>query len=301
MPIILMLYSLYRLGSISREKLFWIKQMNVYEVRKFLQNLDDLSTIPAVLGKILSIVNNEESSYKDLNSLIAHDQALAERVLRAANSALFGHPGRIRDIGQATMFLGFERIKAIAVGMNVIEIFPPRNSYNIKNLWIHGYEVASIASVLSDFIPMTSPRECYLSGLLHDIGRIIFYQIDHNLFFNIVSTDDMLEKEREIFGCTHADAGAWFAETAGMPSEIIVTTKHHHSPSRADEFLISVSIVSLAEAMSRMFSPRIEDDGLWTKEHDAILLELGINDDTFASVGEKLCGLKKEAERFFNS
>ena len=239
--------------------------MSASEVKDFIENLEDLSTIPMLAGKILSIVQKKDCSLEDLNSLIAHDQAMAERVIRAANSPFFGRSGQIRDIRQAIMFLGFERIKSIAVGMNVITIFPHTSTFNIKFLWIHCYEVALIASVISDRIVMTSPRECFLSGLLHDIGRIIFYKMNHDEFFKILTTDDMLEKEMELFGCTHADAGAWLAEEAGLPSEIILTTRYHHSPSQGKEFRDSIAIVSLAEAMSRMYCPRIEDDGLWTR------------------------------------
>jgi HD-like signal output (HDOD) protein len=271
------------------------------EVKNFIKNSDSLGTIPVVLGKILSLVGREDSSLEELNGVIAHDQALAERVIQVANSPLFGRSGRIRDIRQAVMFLGFGRIKAIAVGMKVIDIFPPDRSFDVRNIWIHGYEVASIASVLSEFIIMTSPRECFLSGLLHDIGRIIFYQIDHRRFYSLSTTDDMLDKELSFFGCTHAEAGAWFGEAAGMPAEIIQTTKYHHSPSLAESYRDSVSIVSLAEALSRMFSPRIEDDGLWTQEHDALLLELGIKSAELAAIGAKLFGSRKEAERFFDS
>jgi HD-like signal output (HDOD) protein len=275
--------------------------MHASDVKNFIKSLDGLPTIPVLIGKILSICKNEDSSLEDLGRLIDHDQALAERVIRAANSAVFGYSGRVRDIRQAIMFLGFTRIKSIAMGMNVMEVFPPRNSFNLKNLWIHSYEVALIASVLSDSVSMTTPRECFLSGLLHDIGRIIFYAIDHKQFSKIITTDGMLEKEREFFGCTHAEAGAWFAEEACLPLEIILTTRYHHSPSQTPEFRDSVSIISLAEALSRMVSPRIEDDGLWTKEHDATLLELGIDESELAVVGRNLYGSKLEVEKFFNS
>ncbi|OGP49375.1 MAG: hypothetical protein A2Y79_09625 [Deltaproteobacteria bacterium RBG_13_43_22] len=273
--------------------------MDANEVKYFIRGIDNLSTIPALLGKILSITQREDCSISDLDNLVAHDQAMAEQVIRSANSPFFGHSGQIRDIRQAIMFLGFERIKSIAIGMNVLKIFPHQNSFNIKNLWIHGYEVALIASVVSDFVTITSPRECFLSGLLHDIGRIIFYQMDHQQFHKILTADDMLEKERGIFGCTHAEAGAWFAETSGMPSEIISAIRHHHLPSEAKEFKDSVSIVSLAEAMSRMYGPRTEDDGLWTEEHHVILLELGIDSKGVAVIGEKLYGSRIEAESFF--
>jgi putative nucleotidyltransferase with HDIG domain len=275
--------------------------MNAFEVKEFIKNLDGLPTIPALLGKILSICKNEDSSFEDLARLIDHDQALAERVIWAANSVVFGHSGRVRDIRQAIMFLGFNRVKSIAMGMNVMDVLPPKGAFNLKNLWIHSYEVALIASAVSDSVTMTTPRECFLAGLLHDIGRIIFYKIDPGQFGEIITTEMMLDKEIDLFGCTHADAGAWFAEEAGLPPEIIMTIRYHHNPSQTKEFKDSVSIVSLAEALSRMVSPRIEDDGLWTKEHDATLLELGLDNGQLAVVGKTLYGSKLEVERFFNS
>jgi putative nucleotidyltransferase with HDIG domain len=275
--------------------------MSASEVKSFIQNIEGLSTIPALVGKILSIVHKEDCSLEELQNLIDHDQAMAERVIQAANSAFFKRAGQIRDIRQAILFLGFERIKSIAVGMNVMTIFPHQNAFNLKNLWIHSFETALISAVISDFVTMTSPPECFLSGLLHDIGRIIFYNMDHHLFFEIPSSEDMLEREEELFGCTHAEAGAWFAEKAGMPEEIHLTIRNHHTPSQAKEFKDSVSIVALAEALSRRFSPLLEDDGLWTIEHDALLLELGIESKELAVIGGKLYGARKEAETFFAS
>jgi putative nucleotidyltransferase with HDIG domain len=274
--------------------------MDAAEVKKTLNNISDLSTIPTIVGKIISIVDKEDSSFKELDSLITHDQSVAEQVIRVANSTLFGHSGQVRDLKQAIMFLGFNQIRSIAAGMSIMKIFPPNGAFNLKNLWIHSYEVALISSMLSDVITMTCSGECFLSGLLHDIGRIIFYKIDHRQFYKILTTDDMLEKEMELFGCTHAEAGAWFAEIAGMPLEIVSSIRNHHNPSMAREFKDSASIISLAEALSRMYSPRVEDDGLWTKEHDAILLELRIDKPVFAAVNKKFYGSNKEAELFFN-
>jgi hypothetical protein len=41
-------------------------------------------------------------------------------------------------------------------------VFPHHSSFNIRNLWIHCYEVALAASVISDFVTMISPRESFL-------------------------------------------------------------------------------------------------------------------------------------------
>jgi len=275
--------------------------MEPHGVKGFIKGLKDLPTIPALLGKIISVVSDEDSSAQDLYKLISHDQALAERVLRVANSTFFGHSGEVKDIRQAIMFLGFNKIKSMAVGMTVMDAFPAHSSFNIKNLWSHGYEVALFAEALSEVICMTCPRECFLLGLLHDIGRIIFYKINPGGFLEIEAANDRLEKEKELFGCTHAEAGAWFAMENGLPSEIISTIQFHHQPSLATEYKDSVSIVSLAEALLSMFSPKRENDGIWNKEHEVLSLEYSLTDDTILLVGAKFFAAKPEIEQFFHS
>ncbi|HET6514397.1 MAG TPA: HDOD domain-containing protein [Thermodesulfovibrionales bacterium] len=271
------------------------------DVRRFIKGLSDLSTIPGLLSRILSVTRDENSSPDDLYSLISHDQAFAERVIRTANSVLFGHSGNVRDIRQAIMFLGYDRIKSVALGMTVMDIFPFRNSFNIRNLWSHSYEVAFLAAAISDNLCMTNPSECFLSGLLHDIGRIIFYRMNPKKFLDIGISDDLLDREEEIFGCTHADAGAWFAQNTDMPVEIVETIRFHHRPSLASDCKCGLSIVSLAEVLARRFSPRLEDDGIWTEEHDAILLEFELIDEQIASIAGRFCCARPEIERFFDA
>ena len=274
--------------------------MQEHEIKRYIKQLSDLSTTPALLGKILTLFRDDNASTEDLCTLISYDPAMAERVLRVANSAFFAHSGQVKDIHQAVLFLGLDRIKAIAVGMTVMNIFPSPGSFHVENLWLHSYEVAFLSSVLSDHIAVTQPQECFLSGLLHDIGRLVLYNIDHLKFHQIETTDTMLEQETTLFGCTHAEAGAWFAEEVGLPSAIVTTIKHHHKPSAAPEDMHMVSLVSLAEALTRTFSPRVEDDGIWTPEHDAILLEFSLSEHDLQKVGDQFKDARGEIEKFFS-
>jgi len=269
------------------------------DIRRFIKNLNKSYTIPTVFTKILKIVKDENSSPQDLYRIISHDQGIAEKIVRVANSTIFGHSGQVRNIKHAIMFLGYDRIKSIAMGVSVLDIFKPdRSSFDIKNLWIHAYEVAYIAAAMSEVINMSLPEDSFLCGLLHDIGRVVFYEKDRDRFFKIGTGDDMLEKEMELFGCTHSEAGSWYAEHAGMPEDIILSIRYHHEPSKAEGNKIGVSITSLAEALSRRFSPRIEDDGIWTAEHDTIMLEFSLTEEYMSQLAQRLTGLKYEVDSF---
>ncbi len=275
--------------------------MTEQDVRNFIGKLNDLSTTPVLLGKIGSLVSDENRSTDELCDAISYDAALAQRVLRVANSVFFAHSGEIKDIQQAVLFLGLDRIRNIALGMSVMNIFPSKGSFHVESLWLHSYEAAYLSSILSERITVTQPQECFLAGLLHDIGRIVLYSFDHERFLRIETTDTMLEQEHAAFGCTHAQAGAWFAEEVGLPYSIVTTIKHHHQPSSAPEEMNLVSLVSLAEVLTRMFSPRVEDDGIWTAEHDAILLEFSMSQTDLDETGAEFLQARPGIEEFFAS
>jgi len=270
------------------------------DVKRYIKQLNDLSTLPVLLGKIQSVVNDETKTTEDLSHLISYDQAMTQRILKVANSAFFAHSGEIADVQQAVLFLGLDRIRNIAIGASVMQIFPSRDSFKIENLWIHGYEVALLASLLSESITATQPPECFLAGLLHDIGRLVFYTMDHERFSRIDTSDTMLEQEMNLFGCTHAEAGAWFAHEMKLPSSVVNTIHYHHNPSAAPDERNIVSLISMAEVFARMFRPRIEDDGIWTPQHNAILLEFSLSPEEQAALGEKFMASQKEIEAIFS-
>jgi putative nucleotidyltransferase with HDIG domain len=277
------------------------KPMTNSDVKRFIKQLHDLSTTPALLGKILALVGDETKSTEDLCELISYDPAMAQRVLKIANSTFFAHSGQIKDIHQALFFLGLDRIKSIVVGMTVMNFFPSSRAFRVENLWLHSYEVALISSILTEKIAITTMRESFLAGLLHDIGRIVLYSLDHESFQTIETTDTMLEQETTVFGCTHADAGAWFAEEIGLPNSIVLSIKYHHKPSATPDEMNLVSLVSLAEAFTRMFNPRVEDDGIWTQEHNAILLEFSLTKDELRTINKRFNASRDDIEKFFAS
>lgn len=262
--------------------------MELSEVRRAVEKLDSLSTIPVVLTQIFRATADPDSSPEDLFNIISRDQAIAARVLKMANSPMFGHSGKIGEVEQAIILLGYDRIRNIAVSISVISMFTKKGDKNLRNFWSHSFEVAFIAAYIAEGATIVNSQTAFLAGLLHDIGRLIFYKLFRDQYRAIMGTDDLLEQEVSLFHCDHAEAGSWFAKKMKLPMEQILAIQYHHNPSGAKQFTDIVSVVSLAEALSRRYSPKIEDDGIWTEEHDAILLELGLTNEDLEEIGVRL-------------
>lgn len=267
-------------------------------VRKYIERLDRLSTIPVVLKRVMDLTSDPASSAHELYDVISHDQSLAERVIRLANSPFFGHPGAVGDIHQAIMLLGYEKIRNISMGMSVFMIPSKKDDRHLKGFWAHSYEVAYVAAVVARISTMVNPGSAFLAGLLHDAGRLVFFNLSGDGGNSIIATDDLLDRERALFGCDHALAGSWLAEKTNLPEELVVAVRYHHQPSGANRFQDMVSVVSLSEALSRRFCPRIEDDGRWIEEHDALLLELAFTNDNIREIEATVREEEKVLEGF---
>jgi len=273
-------------------------KMDASEVRRAIEKLDSLSTIPVVLTQVIRATADPSSDPDELYKIISRDQALSSKVLKLANSPFFGYSGKIGELEQAIILLGYDRIRNLSLSISVISMFSKKGDVNLRNFWAHSYEVAFISAYIAESATMLNSQEIFMAGLLHDLGRLIFYKLYRDRYRAILGTDDILEMEVSAFGCDHAEAGSWFAVKTRLPEEQVLAIRHHHAPSGAPQFRDFVSVISLAEALSRRYSPKIEDDGIWTEEHDAILLELGLTNEDLEEIGNRLFTEEAEIQGF---
>lgn len=271
--------------------------MDKNDVKTYIAAMDDLSTIPVLLAKIIRTCNDPKSGPQDIFNLITYDPALAERIMRIANSVFFGHSGEITNLYQAIMFLGIERIRSLALGMTVLNALPARGS----NIWVHSYETAYVASSLSKYIPNVMSGDCFLAGLLHDVGRIVFLGMDAARFRELVTSDKLLEQETAVFGCTHPEAGALLIEELSIPRDLVAPIEYHHAPLKAKNAPNLVAVIALAEALIGLRKSRPEEDGAWTQEHDALVKQFKLPENCLEAVYGDLIEARGEIESIFTS
>ena len=194
----------------------------------------NLPTIPAVLARVLGLVDREDSSTRELVDLIEHDQALTGKMLRLANSAFFGQSRRVATIPRAVMLLGFSTVRNLALGVKVWDtIAHSIPSERLEELWMHAVMVAVASKVLAAKLSAGDPDEAFTAGLLHDVGRLVLATRFKDAYWTATARADgarsIVDLEQEAFGVHHAEVGGWLLEAWGLPPSIVEAARLHHA------------------------------------------------------------------------
>jgi HD-like signal output (HDOD) protein len=228
-------------------------------VRKLVDKVQGLPTLPSMLNNINRMVLNPATSAKEVAQVISSDPALTSKVLRVVNSSFYGFPNRITTVSHAIVILGFNTIKSIVLSSTIFDVFrrgAKPGDFDRGEFWKHSIGCGAAAKVLGRRINYPMLEELFIAGLLHDVGKIVLDQYVPDKFgevVNLVRTRDILisEAETEILGVTHADVGAWLFEKWNLSKGLTDTVRCHHNPALAGESQRFAEIIHVADVLVR--------------------------------------------------
>lgn len=235
---------------------------------QFLQDVKELPTLPTVVAQIMVTMDQPTSSARDLERLIANDQAIAARLLKLANSAFYGLPGKVTSLSRAITLLGFNTVRSMVLTIGIVDRFsgPSTNKYFDRGqFWEHSLSVAVASKQLVGKDPTLNPEEAHIAGLLHDIGKVI---ADHSVPEKYLKAMqllheqdvDQLDAERLAIGISHDEIGALVAVKWRFPDFIREALAYHHRPHEAEEYHAIVGVVSLANEIVHAFKRQEQEE-----------------------------------------
>jgi HD-like signal output (HDOD) protein len=218
--------------------------------------LVDLPPFPAVAIRALQLVSKTETRLSELHDLISADPAFATAILRLANSPLYGIRSAITSTVQATMLLGFERVKGVALTIAMHSyIGGSLHLPAMRASWRHSLACAIVSEELIKVISRDIDKDvAYTFGLIHDIGRLGLAVMQPEAYSSVLqkiqdSSAALLQSERELFGVDHCQAGRFLVTEWGLPDEFLDITSLHHEP-RSDQAFDALTLVNLSCRMS---------------------------------------------------
>ena len=226
-------------------------------VEHMVEDVATIHSLPMFYSQLSEAIDHPRSSIGDIAKIISEDMGLTARILKLANSPLFGYFSKIDSITQAVTIIGVFQVRDLALAISVMDVFKgiPEDLVNMEQFWKH-----SIATGLAARLLATSQREAnverfFVAGILHDIGRLVMYVRVPDICLQLLeesrATGSLLYlAERERFGFDHADVGGTLLRRWKIPPSVGEPVGCHHGCSKASQYPREASILHFADVVS---------------------------------------------------
>lgn len=212
---------------------------------------------PAVALRALNLMAGTNTSLLELCNLIRPDVAFSTEVLRIANSPLVAFPKNITNMLQASMVLGFRRLRNVVITVGLRAYLASPFTPLLQACWRHSLACAMIAERIA---AVTSHDKdfAYTAGILHDIGRVAMAVASPVSYSQVAvrgseQPQAMLDAERILYGMDHCRAGCMLVKTWELPAEFFEIISDHHNGQPHPDGVASIVALSCMLADSLGF------------------------------------------------
>jgi len=142
-------------------------------------NLVNMSELPALsenVHELLNMIGDEQSTAKQLSSIILKDVSLTSKVLQVVNSAFYTRGTQVGSVCRAITLIGFNTIREMAMSIALFEDFIKAGGDKVKvsDLLTRSYLSGSLSKEISiqNSLPV-SIEDAFICGLFHNLGELI--------------------------------------------------------------------------------------------------------------------------------
>lgn len=241
-----------------------------------------LPPLPASIVRISAMLSDFNTSQSMLADAISIDPILSTRLLRLANSAIYGLHGTVTSVAGAVSTVGYAAISEILMMSGVSDAFGRRvlGSPTGKEIWQHSLATAMVASEICRRAGFSGADDAFSCGLLHDIGKLIFLRADAPAYTCILSSssseEDLLAIEQGSFGFDHAELGAAAADKWKLPSAVCHMIRNHHQPDKATKGIAMAHVLNIADVFVML---KMEDSQVDELLQSQPAMSLGLNEE----------------------
>jgi putative nucleotidyltransferase with HDIG domain len=213
---------------------------------------DQVPPFPAVALKALNLIAGRDTSLLELCNLIRPDPAFSSEVLRIANSPLVAFSREITNVLQASMLLGFRRMRSVVVTVGLRAYMADGFTPLLRSCWRHSVACGIIAERAAKACALDKEL-AYTGGVLHDLGRIVLAVSMSEEYQRLVEqgaddAQDFLRAERARLGIDHCQVGGILVTEWSLPPAFLTIATCHHDEKA--EVATADSIVALSCLMA---------------------------------------------------
>lgn len=275
------------------------------ETRSLVATLDELPQLrpfPTVAARVLTVCNCPDADVMELAEIMQCDPAMSLRLLRIANSAQYGYSGEISSVEHAIVVLGFRAVRNLALSVSALSVFNEGTSAKAarQHLWQHSLGCAAVARSLAPHVSRITPDEAFLAGIMHDVGKLVFFDIVPDDYAAVSRESDsfsIIEFENRLFGVNHQEIGERCGEEWGLPGEINEAISFHHAPDLARTSEELVAVISAANQLAHAWRIGIAGEPERAPIDDFLRTDLSLDADLLEQIQQDVPAEYNELRR----
>jgi HD-like signal output (HDOD) protein len=211
-----------------------------------------LPSLPDTAVRIQLAIGDEQSDAGSVARLLATDPAMAAKLIRIANSALYGGRAPVDTCTAAIVRLGLRTTAKLVLGFALSEVFRSKNQalrQRMKVLWDHSVDIAATCFILARERSGVDPEEALLAGLIHDVGAIAVLS-SATRYPRLAADPERLERT---IACLSGDVGAMILREWNFPPAMAAAARDAESWLREGGLDLDLTdLVIVAQVHDRM-------------------------------------------------
>lgn len=184
---------------------------------------------------------------------------MTAKILQMVNSAFFGLRRQISSPADAASLLGLDTVMTLVLTTQIFSQFKQveLRGFSADELYAHSLRVAVLAKQIAQAQGADAQlfNDAFTAGMLHDVGHLVLAVNQPQRYGQLLDLGRSGELpfdvcERQVFGGSHAEIGAYLLGLWGLPNSIVEAVAFHHHPNRCQaEGFTALTAVHIATAL----------------------------------------------------
>lgn len=204
---------------------------------KFLQRLKTCTsfpTPPAVAMQVIALAQDPEIDLARVADTVSADPAIAAKVMRIANSAMYARRRQSTNLRQALIVLGLNATLTLALSFTLVNTLrrDASRGFDFLAYWKRAILSATWGKLLASEFGRRDAEEVFLTALLQDIGMLAIDRIAPDVYSGIspfqLEHGRICQHEQSCIGTDHRSVGSWLLKNWNMPAALVRGVQHSH-------------------------------------------------------------------------
>lgn len=229
-------------------------------IDNILLKVKEFPTLPTVYTKLSETINSPTSNAQDVANVISQDQSSVSKILKVANSSMYGFVRKVTQIEQAVVYIGFEQIKSLVLALAILKLFEnvkEMKGISPEGLWRYSFGVGAISRSIAKKIGEKNIEEFFVSGIIHGIGKLLLMVSIPQVYEKIVlsakaNNEYLYVLERKILGVNHLSIGEMLGEKWKLPKTLCNTLGNFNTGFVDGRFHLQSSVIHISTVAASM-------------------------------------------------